>query len=550
MHHQIQISEDQISAFTKSGLWPNRLITEYLDENLVTIPDQPAITECRNGARQPTQRSYLELGLMVRRIALGLAALGIGPGDVVAAQLPNWHHFTALYLACVRIGAVFNPLMPIFRQRELAYMLSFGEAKTIIVPKSYRGFDYPGMIAELRGKTSTLKDVFVIEGEGEESFDAYFVDRAWEKEFDTDNLFAERKPGPNDITLLMYTSGTTGEPKGVMHTNNTLISNIVKYVERVDLGPEDVVLMASPIAHLTGFLYGVMMPIMLGGRAVLMDVWNPDKAVHIISDEGVTFTMASTPFLSDLTNSPAVEECDLNSLHTFLTAGAPIPRVLVQRASERLGVLVISCWGMTENGGVTTTQRDDPPDKVFETDGKPLDGMEVRVVGNDGLQAPTGEEGSLEVRGMGSFAGYLKKPELYGTDDQGWFETGDLARMDADGYIRITGRSKDVIIRGGENIPVAEVEELLYHHPAIQDVAIVAMPDERLGERGCAFTTLKAGQCLTFVDMIAHLEDQKLTRNYLPERLEVIDQMPRTPSGKIQKFRLREMARSLSATTE
>ena len=550
MRFDIQIPQDRIDAFTKSGLWPNRLITEYLDDDLAVEPDRLAMAVYRDGEGQPTGLSYAELGQAVRRIALGLTALGIGPGDVVAAQLPNWWQFTALHLACVRIGAVLNPLMPIFRQRELSYMLSFGEAKAMVVPKSYRGFDYPGMIAELRGEVPSLEHLFVIGGTGEDSFDAYFVDRAWEEEMDGAAVFAERKPGPNDVCLLMYTSGTTGEPKGVMHTHNTLIGNIVKYVERVGLGRQDVVLMASPLAHLTGFLYGLMMPIMLGGRAVLMDVWDPDRAARIVDVEGVSFTMASTPFLSDLSASPAVDECDMSSLHTFLTAGAPIPGVLVQRASERLGVLVISCWGMTENGGVTTTKRDDPPDKAIETDGTPIDGMEVRVVGGDGAPLPAGEEGRLEARGMASFAGYLKKPELYGTDDEGWLKTGDLARIDADGYIRITGRSKDVIIRGGENVPVVEVEDLLYRHPAIQDAAIVAMPDERLGERGCAFVTLKDGEALGFADMVAFLEDQKLAKTYLPERLEVIHEMPRTPSGKIQKFRLREMAETLTPMTE
>ena len=268
MRFDIQIPEDRIDAFTKSGLWPNRLITEYLDDNQAAEPDRPAIAGYRDGAGQPTRHSYAELGQAVRRIALGLTALGIGPGDVVAAQLPNWRHFTALYLACVRIGAVINPLMPIFRQRELTYMLSFGEAKVIVVPQSYRGFDYPGMIAELRGDVPTLEHTFVVGGEGAASFDAYFTGRVWEEEQDAAAVFAERKPGPNDVTLLMYTSGTTGEPKGVMHTHNTLIGNIVKYVERVGLGRQDVVLMASPLAHLTGFLYGLMMPIMLGGRAV------------------------------------------------------------------------------------------------------------------------------------------------------------------------------------------------------------------------------------------------------------------------------------------
>ena len=542
----VQIPPARMAAFMESGLWPNRLITEHFDDAVAAHPERTAITGYMSHAGAPARLTYEALQHRVERMALGLVSLGIAPGDVVAAQLPNHWQFTALYLACVRIGAVLNPLMPIFRHRELTYMLAFAEAKAVIVPRVFRAFDYPQMIAELRPDVPSLEHVFVIGGEGAPSFEAHFLDRAWEDELDGRDLFARRKPAPNEVTLLMYTSGTTGEPKGVMHTHNTLLSNIVQYVERVGLGADDVILMASPLAHLTGFLYGLVMPLYLGGHAVLMDIWDPAKAAHVIEDERVTFTMASTPFLADLTDTPAVDDCDLTSLHTFLTAGAPIPRVLVQRAGERLGALIISCWGMTENGGVTTTRRDDPPEKVFETDGKPLHGFEVRVVGPDGKPLPAGAEGRLQARGMCSFAGYLKKPDLYDTDADGWFETGDLARMDADGYIRITGRGKDIIIRGGENIPVVEVEELLYRHPAIQDAAIVAMPDQRLGERGCAFVTLKQGGALTFEDMIAHLEGQKMARNYLPERLEILTEMPRTPSGKIQKFRLREMAQTLT----
>ncbi len=483
---------------------------------------------------------------MADRIALGLTAHGVGPGDVVAAQLPNYWHFSALYLACVRVGAVINPLMPIFRQRELSFMLSFGEAKAVFVPHLFRGFDYPAMIEELRPELPALEHVFVVGGDAANAFDACFVDRQWEAEAEAGPIFAECKPAPNDVTILMYTSGTTGQPKGVMHTHNTLISNIHKFAERIELDSDDTVLMASPLAHLTGFLYGLMMPVVLGCPAVLMDVWDPAEAARIIDAEKCTFTMASTPFLADLTNTPAVDHHDLGSLHTFLTAGAPIPRVLSRRAAERLEVMVIAAWGMTENGGVTTTRPSDPEEKVFGSDGGPIEGMEVRVVDDDDQPVAHGIEGRLQARGMGNFVGYLKKPDLFATDPDGWFETGDLARMREDGYIRISGRSKDVIIRGAENIPVVEVEEMLYRHGAVEDAAIVAMPDERLGERACVFVTLKPEQTLSFEEMIAYLTEQKMAKQYLPERLEVIDAMPRTPSGKIQKFRLREIAQDFT----
>ena len=533
---------ERVKAMEAAGLWRNRLITDYLDEAAAAHPDAVAIVGENSMTGRSTTLSYRQLRRLVDRMALGLVALGVGRGDVVSFQLPNWWEFTALHLACVRIGAVSNPLMPIFRQRELTFMLGFAQSKVMVIPRLFRGFDYPAMLAEIAGDLPALQHTLVVEGDGQGSFGEALTARRWEGEMDAARLFAELRPGANDVTEIQYTSGTTGAPKGVMHTANTLLGNLHGYIERLQLTQADVVLMGSPLAHQTGFLYGMLMPVLLGTKAVLQDIWNPEVAARHIAEEGVTFTMGATPFVSDLAGTPNLDQYDISTLRVFLTAGAPIPRVLVQRATERLQAAIISAWGMTENGAATTTRLTDPPEKVFGTDGLPIEGMEVRVVDPDGAPLAHGQEGRLQARGVANFVGYLKKPEAYDTDADGWFETGDLATMDADGYISIAGRSKDVIIRGGENIPVFEVEDVLYRHPAIQDVAIVAMPDARLGERGCAFAVLREGQRLDLGGMVAFLEAEKMARQYFPERLEILPAMPRTPSGKIQKFKLREMA--------
>jgi cyclohexanecarboxylate-CoA ligase len=303
------------------------------------------------------------------------------------------------------------------------------------------------------------------------------------------------------------------------------------------------------MAHPTGFMYGMMMAHYLGAKNGLQDVWNGERAADIIEAEGVTFTMASTPFLSDLVEVGQRRPEAFRSFRIFLAGGAPIPRVLARRAADTLGAAIVSGWGMTENGALAIGRLDDPPEKTFETDGCPLPGMEIRVVDFAGRELPPGTEGRLQARGCSNFVGYLKRPELNGTDPDGWFDTGDLARIDADGYVRITGRSKDIIIRGGENIPVVEIEELLYHHPGVQEVAIVAMPDERLGERCCAFVVPREGIEFDMAEMRRFLEAQGTARHYLPERLEVACEMPKTPSGKIQKFRLREMARAFAGAS-
>ena len=531
----------------EQGLWHDRTINQDLDDCVAACPDQLALTAYRVEAGDVRHFSYRQLAQMADRVAVGLSRLGVQKNDVVACQLPNWWQFTVTYLACSRIGAVINPLMHIFRERELNFMLKHGEAKVIIAPKSFRGFDFEQMIRGIQPNLPDLKHIVVVDGQDHNSFEALLSGPAWELAPDAPALLQAHRPGPDDITQLIYTSGTTGEPKGVMHSANTVMANIIPYAQRLQLGAQDVVLMASPMAHQTGFMYGLMMPIMLKARVVLQDIWEPKRAVEVINTDKVSFTMASTPFLTDLTKAVKEHQTPVPTLKTFLCAGAPIPGPLVEQARAALGTKIVSAWGMSENGAVTLIELNDPDERAFTTDGKPLAGVDLKVVDVDGKTLPAGEAGRLLVRACSNFGGYLKRPHLNGTDDAGWFDTGDLARIDAQGYVRITGRSKDVIIRGGENIPVVEIESLLYKHPAVAMAAIVAYPDERLGERACAVVVTKPDQHFDMPTMVAYLKEQKVATQYIPERLEIRPSMPSTPSGKIQKFKLREELRAKAA---
>lgn len=525
------------------GYWHDRTINDDLDACVATCPDKLALTALRVETGEVRRFTYRELAVLADRIAVGLARLGVGRNDVVAMQLPNWWQFTLLYLACSRIGAVLNPLMHIFRERELSFMLKHSEAKVLVVPKVFRGFDHETMARSLQSGLPSLWRIIVVGGDGTDDFETLLTIPEWEREADAKAILTSHRPGPDDITQLIYTSGTTGEPKGVMHSANTLMANILPYADRLNLCQDDVVLMASPMAHQTGFMYGLMMPVMLRAGVVLQDVWEPKKAIEVIRAEGVTFTMASTPFLTDLTKNVEESGNSVPSLRTFLCAGAPIPGTLVEQARRVLGSKIVSAWGMTENGAVTLIQLDDDDRLAFTTDGCPLPGVELKVIEADGKPVPVGQVGRLVVRSCSNFGGYLRRPQWNGTDAEGWFDTGDLASMDANGYIRISGRNKDVIIRGGENIPVFEIEALLYKHPAVAQVAIVAYADTRLGERACAVVVPKPGHGLKFAEMVEFLKAQKVAVQYIPERLVVRDAMPATPSGKIQKFRLRDMLR-------
>ncbi|WP_290687698.1 MULTISPECIES: cyclohexanecarboxylate-CoA ligase [unclassified Haematobacter] len=539
MHFDAVLIEPRRARMEAEGLWPGKTLLDYFEEALAEAPQARALTSVTVGTGETRHLTWAEIEHLSWRAAEGLRRLGLRRDDVLACQLPNSWEFVVLYIACRRLGIVFNPVMPIFRERELRFMLRHGEAKVLVVPKTFRGFDHEMMAEALRPDLPDLSHVVVAGCEGEGSFEALLLDPTLDDAPDLREVSLRDRGDANAVCQLIYTSGTTGEPKGVMHTANTMYSNLLAYAERLRLDGSDVILMASPMAHQTGFMYGFLLPVMLKARMVLMDSWDRTLAAGLIASEGVTFTMASTPFLMDLTNAVEEGASDSRSLRIFLCAGTAIPGPLVERAGRVLGARIVSAWGMTENGAVTVVPLDDAPDRSARSDGAPLRGMEVQVRGAEGKPVQPGQEGELFVRGCSNFAGYLRRPDLNATDAEGWFETGDIARLEADGHIRIVGRSKDVIIRGAENIPVVEVEALLYKHPAVLQVAIVAYPDDRLGERACAFIVPKEGKGIDFAEMSAFLASEQLARQYVPERLEIRERLPATASGKIQKFALR-----------
>ena len=520
--------------FREAGYWLDKTVDQLLTEAAARTADKISIVADRADREQLRVFTYRELEALAERAASSLRKLGVGPGDVVTVQLPNWWEFVVTAFACSKIGAILNPVMPILRERELLYILNFCEAKVFVVPKLYRGFDHSMMAEGMRAELPHLKHLIVVDGEGSSSFER--------------TLLAAEPAGknaglrPDDMSVLMFTSGTTGEPKGVIHTSNSLIGCTKALTERFGLDASDVLLVASPVGHMTGYTAVVLLSVYLGGTMVLQDVWEPKRGVSLMARQGVTYTAASTPFLSDICDAVKAGAPRPASLRSFLCGGAPIPSVLIERAASELGIKVCSLWGMTEVLSGTLTEPSRASDKLPTTDGRALEGMEVRIVDFDGKPVPTGQSGRLLVRGCQMFTGYYKRPELKTFDAEGWFDSGDLAYMDSEGYVRISGRVKDVLIRGGENVPVVEIENLLYKHPAVAAVAVVGYPDARLGERGCAFIVSKAGTTIDLAAMQAYLAECKMAKQFWPERVELVTELPRTASGKIQKFKLREVA--------
>lgn len=528
--------------FRTHGYWKDRLLLDYFDDAVAASPDKVASFDSTGAT------TYRQMADQVQAIAAGLLDLGVEAGDTVSIQLPNRHEWIVAHLAAQRVGAVTNALIPIYRDREIEYMAAKARAKVIFIPDTFRTFDYAAMVARLRGSLPELRHAVVLangpapvpDGEGFLSW-ADLAERGRVRGITAEEA-AARRPDADELALIMFTSGTTGRPKGAMHSHNTVLSGALPWPDRLGMDGEAVIHMASTFGHLTGYLFGVALPIMLGGTGVFQEVWQAAEFVELVERHGIQHTSGATPFLQDILNAPNLAEHDVSSLARFCCMGAPIPRAVVHAAKSKLpGLNVFGGWGQTECCLVTMGSPADPVEKILDSDGRVLPGMELRIVDYDGQPAPAGTEGRIQVRGSFLFRGYLEQLDAtLGEFDGDWFDTGDLGTEDEDSYVRLAGRTKDIIMRGGENVPVAYVENVLYEHPRIAAVALVAVPHPRLQEIGGAVVQLTDEDPFTLEDLKEFLETKGVAKPYWPEVLRVVADLPRTPSGKIQKFKIRQ----------
>ncbi|HLG69752.1 MAG TPA: AMP-binding protein [Chloroflexota bacterium] len=513
----------RIQAPESQAAWPNESLPVLLARQSSRLGSQPAIQD------GPRTVSFREFAALVDRVAAGLAARGVRPGDVVAYQLPTSVDGVILHYAIARAGAVASPISLLHRERDLSFMLGLGQPKLVVSRPEYRGVPYGQMLAGVVRSLGLGCETLALE------------DGALASTLGSASDLPPLPDDPNQPLYIVWTSGTTGEPKGVVHTHNTGLCGLGLKLERLGVGPGDAMFVITPIAHHIG-IYAMHMLALAGIRLVLIEAWQPDLACHLVQDCRPTFTSGPPTFLIDLLRCEALASHDLSSLRIFSLGGAPVPPPLIEMAADKLpGCRVLASYGTSEEGYVTSASPDDPPGLSADSDGRPLNHMEVRILGPDQKDLAAGEEGDLVVRTPSVFAAYACRPDL--TREAflpgGWRWTGDRAILRDNGSVRITGRSKDIIIRGGINIPVVEVEGALLKHPSVGAVAIVAMPDERLGEKACAYVVPRGE--LTLDGMRDFLREQQLAPVYWPERLELLDALPMTASGKVQKFRLREM---------
>jgi non-ribosomal peptide synthetase component E (peptide arylation enzyme) len=525
MKFETRLTDALDAHYRTSGHWDSETFYSILAAPAAAHPDRVAIVD--RGRRV----TYAELRARVDRVSAGLAALGIGAGDVVTIQLPNWAEFAYVFFALERLGAVANQIGPDFRSREVDYILRFSESRAFVCPASFKGFDYVKMITELRPGLPDLKAVCVLGGAAAAGLVA----------LDTlvDHGAAVPPPaagqGANDVMRMAFTSGTTGNPKGVIHSHNTTLSTCRTLNADMRVTPDEVFLIYLPLGLNWGYLT-LVQAVMAGARAVLLDQFSARAALELIQRERVTYIPTAPASIIAMLNDPELGRFDLSSLRVIITGGASCPIETIREFRARMHGHLIELYGMLETGFHTYTRLDDDPEAVTGTVGTVSSGLGLRLIDESGRDVAEGAEGEIAAQGPSVHLGYHKNPaanaELFTAD--GWFRTGDLGQFDRAGNVKIVGRLKEMINRGGKKFFPREIEEILYTHPKILHAAIVGVPDPRLGERNCLCVIPRPGQTLTLDEAVGYLRDSVATYK-LPETIEIFDELPFTPTGKIQR---------------
>lgn len=528
---------ERCERYRRKGHWGDATLLDYWEMSLRAQPDKTAVVD-NFGVRF----SYAAMDRQAGRIASWFSNVGVGAGDVVCVQLPGWVEFTLIYVACLKVGAVINPIIPAYRGRELRHILSACKPKLLFMPSFFRRFDYTDLIISLEETFAGKLSIVRVEKSQPTASGltlSYILNTA-PNPADGTGSYKRSTAKADDIAAILFTSGTESLPKGVLLTHNNIISSIRSFASRLNLNSRDIMLMPSPVGHATGFHHGVTTPFILGGTSVLQDVFQAHEALTLIEREQCTYGMGASSFVYDLMCAMDEKPYDISSMRFFLCGGAASPRHLLESLWER-GFRVVNVYGSTESVPHTASAPCMSRDILFMTDGRPVDGCEIKIVDKNRNPVQPGVEGEEASRGPNVFVGYLNDPELTNAaiDDDGWYYSGDIAVMNEHGYVRIVGRKKDIIIRGGENISSREVEEILELHPLVAAAGVVGMPDPRLGERICAFVVLK--RKLSVQDLMEHYARHCTARFKYPERIEIVPELPRSPVGKVLKNELRRI---------
>lgn len=507
----MRVDERRAVDAYRRGLWVSETLADALRDTARATPDRTVLVDgdirldCR--------------GLHAKASALAQALMDLMPaGSVVSFMLPNWHEAAVIYLGATLAGMVVNPILPSLRDRELTFILSDADSRAIFIPSTFGNHDYAAMLDRVTASMASPPEVIVVRGD----------EGGYESMFDTEATAVLPVLNPDSVRMILYTSGTTGRPKGVLHTHNSIHALIRQIGEHWKVTDGDTFLVPSPIAHIGGSIYAFECPLLLGTTAVLMERWDPDTAVSLMLAERCTHMAGATPFLTGLLDAAERAGTRLPDLKVFICGGASVPPSLIRRAAEYFESAAVSrVYGSTEVP-VTTVGSLDDVDHAADTDGR-AGIADIKLV-----------DCEVCARGPQMLVGYLHSDdETASFDGEGYFRTGDLARSVDDEYLVVIGRAKDIIIRNGENISPKEVEDLLIAHPAIAEIAVVGVPDDRTGERACAVIVTAGERIPELADLAELLISEGLAKFKIPEQIVIWDVLPKNDAGKVLKHQIR-----------
>lgn len=508
----MRVDEQRAADGYRRGLWVSETLADSLRDAARATPDRAVVVD--GDIRLDCK------GLHDKASALAQTLMGMMPaGSVVSFMLPNWHEAAVIYLGATLAGMVVNPILPSLRDRELAFILSDADSRVIFVPSTFGNHDYAAMLDRVTASMASPPEVVVVRGDSHTPYPSMF---------DTETTAVLPVLNPDSVRMILYTSGTTGRPKGVLHTHNSIHALIRQIGEHWKVADRDTFLVPSPIAHIGGSIYAFECPLLLGTTAVLMERWDPDGAVSLMLAERCTHMAGATPFLDGLLAAAERAGTRLPDLKVFICGGASVPPSLIRRAAEYFEKAAVSrVYGSTEVP-VTTVGSLNDVDHAADTDGRA------------GIADIKLTDGEICARGPQMLVGYLHSDdETSSFDSEGYFRTGDLARWVDDDYLVVTGRAKDIIIRNGENISPKEVEDLLIEHPAIAEIAVVGVPDERTGERACAVIVTADQPTPELTDLADLLIGEGLAKFKIPEQIVIWDALPKNDAGKVLKHQIR-----------
>jgi acyl-coenzyme A synthetase/AMP-(fatty) acid ligase len=538
MHELIardQRTKDALARWTAEGYYSGRSMGHAISEGLDAHPDDRLIFASQS---RPSELTLCELRRSGARVAAGLHRLGLRRGDVLVGQVPQWAEQAELWYACTLLGLVYVPVIHIYGDAELGFIVRDSRAKAVAMPDLWRKIDYRSRFEAMRAEP-TVEHLIVVgdsEIEGSVPWSALGAPAG-------DLPLPDPAIDPDDPVIVLYTSGTTSAPKGVVHSSNSFLAEFVTSAPILDRGPSGVVLDVSPAGHMAS-LIGVTRPLLYSSNVTLfMDKWDPDVAIKLIDTYQVTSSGGPPYFLTTLLDLADSRGDRMESLQDFALGGSAVPEPLARRAEAR-GIRTYRMYGSTEHPTVSVGHPNNDADLRITTDGALQPGTRVRVVDEDDRDVPHGVEGEILTVGPELMIGYTDPAANRAAfDPMGFFRTGDLGTLSEAGVLRITGRKKDIIIRGGETLSALEIEEVLMRHPAVQEASVIAVPDPVFVERVCAVVSLRPGAQLDLAGVADHFEASGVARQKTPERLVVIDALPHTATGKVRKQDLKQMVR-------